>query len=182
MASLARWTGVGDNGEEGDFDGAFRDLFRPAFGVAYRILGNVTDAEDAAAEALARALVRWRKVGSLPYREAWVMRVAANVAIDTVRRRRTVPIQDALPMQDAVSDDGTENAQLRIALVAALAALSRRQREVVSLRYVAGLTEGEVAASLGISVNSVKKHMLRGTTSMRERLGHEWEEVEPVAD
>src|SRR5947209_14839205 len=94
MASLARWTGVGDDGEKGDFDGAFRDLFHPAFGVAYRILGNVADAEDAAAEALARALLRWRKVGPLPYRDAWVMRVAANVAIDTVRRRRTVPLQD----------------------------------------------------------------------------------------
>src|SRR5436305_2267289 len=121
MTPLSRSTGMGDDGGEDGFDGAFKDLFRPAFGVAYRILGNVADAEDAAAEALARALVRWHKVGSLPYREAWVMRVAANVAIDTVRRRRTVPTQDALPMQDAVSDDGTENTQLRIALVAALA-------------------------------------------------------------
>jgi len=167
---------MGDDGGEDDFDGAFKELFKPAFGVAYRILGTVADAEDAAAEALARALVRWRKVGPLPYRDAWVMRAAANVAIDVVRKRRTVPIEDS------IADDQTENAQLRVALVAALAALSRRQREVVSLRYVAGLSDGEVASCLGISVNSVKKHMLRGTTNMRERLGRDWQEVEPVAD
>jgi len=177
MAGFIRSRGVGEaDGEGDDFDGAFRALFQPAFGVAYRILGNVADAEDAAAEALARALVRWRKVGPLPYRDAWVMRVAANVAIDMVRKRRSVSIEDT------VVDDGTENAQLRVALVAALSALSHRQREVVSLRYVGGLTEAEVASCLGISINSVKKHMLRGTTSMRERLGREWEEVEPVAE
>ena len=177
MARFTRSKEVGGNDGEGDdFDGAFKELFRPTFGVAYRILGNVADAEDAAAEALARALVRWHKVGRLSHRDAWVMRVAANVAIDMIRTRRTVPIEDA-PIED-----GTENAQLRVALVAALVALSRRQREVVSLRYVGGMTEGEVASCLGISVNSVKKHMLRGTTTMRERLGREWEEVEPVAD
>jgi len=176
MTPLSRSRGMGDDGGEDDFDGAFRELFQPAYGVAYRILGNVADAEDAAAEALARALVRWRKVGPLPYRDAWVMRVAANLAIDVVRKRRTVPIEDS------VTEDDTENAQLRVALVAALAALSHRQREVVSLRYVAGLSDGEVASCLGISVNSVKKHMLRGTTNMRERLGREWQEVEPVAE
>ena len=158
------------------FEGAFRELFRPAFRVAFRILGNVEDAEDAAAEALARAMVRWGRVRDLPYRDAWVMRVTANVAIDMFRKRRTVPLELG------VVEDGSDNAALRIALVAALSALSRRQREVVALRYVAGLTEGEVASCLGISVNSVKKHMLRGTSSLREQLEGEWREVESVAD
>jgi len=167
---------VGGIEEGDDFALAFRELFPPAFRVAFRILGNIEDAEDAAAEALARAMVRWARVRSLPYREAWVMRVASNVAIDMLRKRRTVPLELG------VVDDGSENAALRIALGAALAALSRRQREVVSLRYVGGLTEGEVASCLGISVNSVKKHMLRGTTSLREQLGGEWREVESVAD
>jgi len=167
---------VGGIEEGDDFALAFRELFPPAFRVAFRILGNIEDAEDAAAEALARAMVRWARVRSLSYREAWVMRVASNVAIDMLRKRRTVPLELG------VVDDGSENATLRIALGAALAALSRRQREVVSLRYVGGLTEGEVASCLGISVNSVKKHMLRGTTSLREQLGGEWREVESVAD
>jgi len=165
---------MGEN--EGGFDAAFRDLFHPAFRVAYRILGNIDDAEDAAAEALAKALIRWRRVESLPYREAWVMRVASNTAIDMVRKRRSLP---DVPELD---DDSIDTATLRMALTAALANLSKRQREVVVLRYVAGLSEPEVAGCLGISVNSVKKHMLRGTSSLRERLGQEWKGVELVAD
>ena len=169
---------MGDRGGGGgdDFDGAFRDLFTPAFRVAYRILGNVEDAEDAAAEALGRALLKWRRIGHLPYRDAWVMRVASNVAIDMARKRRRPPVMDELV------EDEVDTTVLRVALTAALAALSSRQREVVSLRYVAGLSESEVATCLGISVNSVKKHMTRGTTSLRQRLGGEWKEAEFVAD
>src|SRR5207247_9747998 len=107
---------------------------------------------------------------------AWVIRGATKMEIERLGRRRKVSLELGLV------DDGFENAALRIALGAALAAFSRRQREVVSLRYVGGLTEGEVASCLGISVNSVKKHMLRGTTSLREQLGGEWREVESVAD
>jgi RNA polymerase sigma factor (sigma-70 family) len=167
---------VGDIEGDDGFDAAFRELFPPAFRVAHRILGSVDDAEDAAAEALARALVRWRRVGTLPYRQAWVMRVASNVAIDMARKQR------ALPDVPELDDQSIDTAVLRIALTAALAALSKRQREVVSLRYIAGLTEPEVATCLGISVNSVKKHMLRGTTSLRERLGQDWKRAELVAD
>ena len=168
--------GVGDIEGDDDFDSAFRALFQPAFRVAYGILGNIEDAEDAAAEALARALVRWGRVRRLPYREAWVMRVAANVAIDMARKRRS------LPQTTELVDDATDAVVLRVALAAALAALSRRQREVVSLRYVAGLSERDVATCLGISVNSVKKHMLRGTTTLREQLGPEWKDAELVDD
>src|SRR5256886_12687888 len=104
------------------------------------------------------------------------MRVAANVAIDMARKRRS------LPQTAELVDDATDTVALRVALTAALAALSRRQREVVSLRYVAGLSERDVAACLGISVNSVKKHMVRGTTTLRQQLGPDWREVERVAD
>ena len=162
-------------GEE-DFDAAFPGLFPPAFGVAYRILDDVTDAEDAAAEALARALVRWNKVGSLPNREAWVMRVASNVAIDRVRKRAPAPVAPA------PGGDGNDNAALRAALVTALAGLSRRQREVVALRYIAGLDEAEVATCLGLSDDDVKKEMLRATNALRKRLDHDLPEVHVDAD
>jgi RNA polymerase sigma-70 factor (ECF subfamily) len=162
---------VGATTEGEDFDAAFRELFRPAFRVAYRILGNVADAEDAAAEALARACVRWRRVSVLSYRDAWVMRVAANVAVDMSRQRRTLP---ALSEVLASGQDGVVE---RVALAAALQALSRRQREVVALRYLGGLPEAEVATTLGISVNSVKTHSLRGLTALRSRLGPDFKEA-----
>ncbi|MBV9041360.1 MAG: hypothetical protein JOZ68_10160, partial [Acidimicrobiia bacterium] len=84
---------MGAGTEASDFDECFRALYPRARSVAYRILGSRPAAEDAAAEAFTRALVAWRRVRSLPYRDAWILRVSANVAID-VRRRRS---PEALP-------------------------------------------------------------------------------------
>ena len=159
----------GPAADDGDFQEAFPHLFLAAYHVSYRILGDVTGAEDVAAEAVARALVSWRRVGRLDHRTAWVARVAGNLAIDEVRRgrrRRNRP-DPALPP----ARDTTEDAALRLALGAALAALSTRQREVIALRYLADFDEAEVSRVLGISVNSVKKHASRGRAALRERLG-----------
>ena len=70
------------------FEEAFEDLYLRAYGVAYQLLGRRSEAEDVAQETLARAFVRWRKVRS--YAEAWVVRVAGNLAIDTWRGRQRV--------------------------------------------------------------------------------------------
>lgn len=156
------------------FDVAYRELFPRAATLAYRILGDRSAAEDAAAEALARALARWRSVGSLPYRDAWVLRVTTNVAIDVVRRRR------GGRQPDAVADD-VEAATLRIALADALSSLSRRQRTAVALRYLSGLSEVEVAQSLGVSTSTAKTHIRRGLAALRRRLG-DWYEEDPVVD
>jgi RNA polymerase sigma factor (sigma-70 family) len=167
---------VGARDEEDGFDAAFRELFRPAFRVAYRLLGNVTDAEDAAAEALARACVAWRRVGKLPYRDAWVMRVSANVAVDIVRRRRA-----PAPASPPVEDDADATVR-RLAMVEVLRRLPRRQREAVALRYLAGLSEADTAAALQVSVNTVKTHTLRGLAALRASLGAETIEVDRVLD
>jgi RNA polymerase sigma factor (sigma-70 family) len=149
-----------ERGSDG-FDEAFRALYPQARSVALRILGSVADAEDAAAEGLARALVDWGRVGSLPHRDAWILRVTINVAIDAARRRgRSHP--------EVVDVENTDDATvLRLTLVAALAQLPRRQREAVVLRHLAGLPEQDVAAALGVSQNTVKKHLQRGMARLR---------------
>jgi RNA polymerase sigma factor (sigma-70 family) len=161
---------MGGGFERDDFDQVFDEMFLPAFHVAHRILSNVTDAEDAAAEALARALRSWDRVGRMPYRNAWIMRVAANVAIDRARR----PKQSSR-VPDIADQDRSDHVVMRVGLATALASLSKRQREVLSLRYLGDLSEADVASSLGISVNSVKTHTLRGVAAMREHMGPSWE-------
>jgi RNA polymerase sigma factor (sigma-70 family) len=79
-------------------------------------------------------------------------RVAGNVAIDEVRRARRR--QETPEAAGPLTADSAEEATLRLALGAALAGLSTRQREVISLRYLADLDEAEVSRALGISVNS----------------------------
>jgi len=151
------------------FDGMFHQLYPRAVRLARRILGDTAAAEDVAAEALARAFASWPKVRELPYRDAWVLRVTSNLAIDAARRHQprvvaTEPI------------DLEETTAVRVALVAALRALPRRQRDVIALRYLAGLSEAEIAASLDIALGTVKTHIHRGVAGLRRRLGDTFQE------
>jgi RNA polymerase sigma-70 factor (ECF subfamily) len=131
-------------------------------------------AEDAAAEAFTRALVDWPRIGGLPHREAWVLRVTTNVAIDAARRRRPGADQVGVGCGDGEVGDA---AVLRVTLVAALAALPRRQREAIVLRHLVGLPEAEVAATMGVSSNSVKKHLQRGLAKLRRAVPDEGADV-----
>ena len=153
-----------------DFEDAFDDLFPRAERLAYRLLGDRAAAEDAAAEAMARTFLHWKKVSALPYRDGWVLRVATNVALDAFRHRPPRPEPD-IPV------DIEDVATMRVALVAALAALPRRQRSVIALHHLGGLTESEVARALGLSLGTVKTHVRRGAATLRLRLGDGFEEV-----
>ena len=62
-------------------------------------------------------------------------------------------------------------AEDRSRVLAALAALPRRRREVLVLRYWLGLPESEIAATLGISPGTVKSTAARGLAALARRLG-----------
>ena len=163
----------GDRGAE-SFEEAFDELFPRAFRMARRMLGDAAAAEDVAAEALARAYARWPKVSVLPYRDGWLLRVTANLAIDRMRRR--TPRSWAQPAAEF-----EEEVALRLALNAALLTLAPRQRQAIALHYLGGLSDREVAEALGISLGSVKTHIHRGIAGLRARLGVGLEEVVPLA-
>jgi RNA polymerase sigma-70 factor (sigma-E family) len=144
------------------FEEAFDDLYVRAYGVAFQLLGRRSEAEDVAQETLARAFVRWRRIRG--YAEAWVVRVAGNLAIDAWRRRQRVDTTGDAERRGATAPgpDGQ-----RVDLHRALDALSRRQREVIVLRFLADLPEADVAKALGCSVGSVKQHASRGLATLR---------------
>lgn len=145
----------------GEFEELFRRLYPSTVRLARRIVGSEPEAEDAAAEAWARALAAWWRVGRLDHREAWVQRVTANVAIDAVRRRRSAA---PLPPQSESMEDANA---VRVTMVTALRALPRRQREVIVLQHLAGLSREEVAGALHISTTSVKTHAARALAHLR---------------
>ncbi len=137
--------------------------------VAFKVLGDSTAAEDAAAEAFARALASWRRVGALPHRDAWILRVTTNVAVDMARKRERGrrAAEQLAPTVPSVVDGGPP--LTRMALVTALDGLPRRQREVVTLRYLADLSDDDVASCLGVSVGTVHRHAHRGLEALRAR-------------
>lgn len=149
--------------------GAFFDRMLPrALRTASRLLGTRSDAEDAVVEAFGRAFAKWDYLGTAQHRDAWLLRVAANVAYDELRKatleaRRSEP---AVPPPDAF-----DSVDLRLTFVPVLRKLTRRQREAVVLTHVAGLPRKEVADLLGCSEESVKTHLRRGLRRLRANLG-----------
>lgn len=102
----------------------------------------------------------------------WVLRVTSNLAIDATRARRR-PWKTTIP---AAHGDDSDAVAIRLALVAALRGLPRRQREAIALRYLAGFDEAEVANALGVSAGTVKTHLHRGVVTLRRRLGTTFQE------
>src|SRR5688572_8745785 len=125
------------------FEAFFDEVLPQAQAAAYRLVGSRAEAEDIAAEALARAYSRWSHIVRLPYRTAWVLRVATNLALDSLRKKRP-------QLEESTALHIEEQAVLRVTMSKALRRLPRRQREAVVLRHVAGLPEQEVATVLGI--------------------------------
>lgn len=143
------------------FDRWFAHAYPQTVRTLFRLLGNQALAEDLAAEALARALARWRRLEHAEYRDAWLTRVAVNLGLDELRRRPPLLMRAADPLSEI------DRVELRVALRQALGRLPRRQREALALRYLVGLSPEEVAATLEVSLGTVKTHLQRGLRSLR---------------
>src|ERR1043165_7688743 len=140
----------------------FPELFRAAYRVAYRLLGSREDAADCAQEACARACADWPKLTRSGNPVPWVVRVSSNLAIDRWRRTKRTRghgSSSAVPVFDPDPE--------RIDLYRALAALPRRQRDVMVLRHLADLPETAVAEPLGCSVGTVKSNASRARAALR---------------
>lgn len=149
--------GPGERRVEG-FDAFFHRLYPAAQVVALRLTGSVRSAEASAIEAFTDALLRWRRVSTMPHRDAWVMR---RVVDDAIGRARRDPIA-------ARPED--EEPELRQAVVVALARLPRRQRESILLAHLARLPVPQVAAALGTSPGEVRADVQAGVAGLRTML------------
>jgi RNA polymerase sigma factor (sigma-70 family) len=123
-------------------------------------------AEELAQEALARAYRDWRHVSALERPEAWAHRVAVNLANSHFRRRRYE--QAARARAAARTPAWTEPpSPLDASLVAALAALSPRQREALVLRFVLDLSVAATAGHMGCAEGTVRALTAQGVAALR---------------
>lgn len=140
------------------FTDAYPALLEIATQRARRLLGNAEEADEVAQEALLRAYVSWIDIAD--YSPQWVSRIAINLALTRLRKRR--PLQIEIP-----SSQGEATIETKIDLDRALAGLPLRQRQVTLLRHVSDLPEREVADLLGISTGAVKRHLCRALQRLR---------------
>jgi RNA polymerase sigma-70 factor (sigma-E family) len=134
---------------------------------AYLLTGHAQDAEDLVQTTLVKVVPQWRRIRDNP--EPYVRRtmVNANANVSRWRRRRwREQSTDVLPEQLADAPDHDE----LLAVRSALAALAPRQRAVLVLRYYEGLSEAEIAATLGIAPGTVKSQARDGLARLRQAL------------
>ncbi len=142
-----------------------------------RMLGQPQAAEDAAQEAFVSA---WRSIGSFrgdSFR-AWLLRIAANLCRDALRRRVRRPsssLDTALeagmpepPDDEPLPEESALSSELRGNLEAALAELPQEQRTAIVLCDVEGLDYAEIAVAMKTSLGTVKSRIARARMRMRE--------------
>ncbi len=123
-------------------------------------------AEDVLQEVLLRAHQRWAHIGGLDVPEAYVRRMITNEYLSWRRRwARVVPHAEVVP--PGGEPDHADRHADRDALVADLARLPKRQRAVLVLRYYAGLTDAEIARTLGCSAGTVRGYASRALATLR---------------
>jgi RNA polymerase sigma factor (sigma-70 family) len=128
--------------------------------------GSMTLAEDQVAEAFARAWASWHKLRHHPAPRAWVVRTALNAGASWWHKRSK---ETPLASHDVAADGGRETG-LDSAVLAALRRLPARQREVIVLRVFLDLDIDTTARELGIAPGTVRAHLSRAMTALRNEL------------
>ncbi len=164
----------------------------------YRMLGSSHDSDDMLQETLVRA---WRAKDSLEdpsAARAWLYRIATNVCLDELGRRKRRPLppfvvpaatdpthradpdpdvpwlepcpDSWLPAMDPGAAYGLKES-VALAFVAALQCLSARERAVLLLRDVVGMSARETASTLGATPSATNSALHRARLALRRRLG-----------
>lgn len=141
------------------------------FRLAYLLLGDADEAEDAAQEAFIRAFRALATFDAARPARPWLLRIVANVAYNRQRSlRRYLAALTRAWQGDAVQGAPGERSAAQweaTTLWQAVQRLSRRDQEIIYLRYFLDLSEAEAAAALNIAPGTVKSRLSRGVARLR---------------
>jgi RNA polymerase sigma-70 factor (ECF subfamily) len=173
--------------EAAAFDRLVQERSSEVYALLYRMTEDAEEARDLTQETFLRifqSIERFRGDADL---KTWIYRIAINQARNRWRwwrrRRRDVTVSldaegqhDEQPLSARLRDGGIDPEQetllheREVALRKALRTLGRSFREVVILRDVEGMSYEEVAATLEISIGTVKSRLSRGRQELRRKI------------
>jgi RNA polymerase sigma factor (sigma-70 family) len=148
-------------------------LFAAHFADVVRLaaLLGADDPEDVAQEAFVRLHRAHHRLRDASAALTYVRRTAVNLCRSRLRRLRVARAYQPPVVEVASAEAHALNRETVREVVEALTRISRRQREVLVLRYWLDLTEPQIAELLGLSVGGVKSNTFRAMESMRRELG-----------
>ena len=152
------------------FEALYRSSRDDVYAYVATLLRDRATAEDVTALAFERAYRRRRSFDRRRGDErAWLFGIARNAALDELRRRRRHATlahdpADAAPAVDGFDEQATRRTTVRVAL----AGLDARERELVALKFHAGLSNAEIARVIGVSESNAGTLLHRTIAKLRE--------------
>jgi RNA polymerase sigma-70 factor (ECF subfamily) len=159
---------------------ALSELYQTYFPRVYRYIlartGSPHDAEDLAEEVFMRVL---EAIQRFQHREApfsaWLFRIAHNAVISQRRkesaRGKSGPLLEGIPVDSAGPDELVEQRLILNEVMEAARRLPDAQRQVITLRFTAGLSVAETALAMGKGEGNVKVIQHKAIAKLREMLG-----------
>lgn len=147
------------------------------FRAIWRITRNPDDADDAFQEALLVLWDRWERIRRHPNPSALILRICINKAYDAMRRKARERKRESLHRMEEVLPDSSRpvseilvQEEVEQALYSAIGKLPRNQSHAVHMRYIEGLSYGAIALAIGCKEVTVRKHVSRALSRLKELL------------
>jgi RNA polymerase sigma-70 factor (ECF subfamily) len=158
-------------GVKADFDRLYQATYQRVYATLVVILRDPAAAEDATQEAFLRAFRGWQRWKQEAPAEAWIYRIALNVAFTHRRRERLHQVGEVIRRLGRPREaDPTDVSHTD--LVREIRALPPRQAAALVLRHLHGFTNREIGAALGIPERTVASRLAAAKTRLRVRLGN----------
>ncbi len=179
-ARLAKLARKGDRSAFGELVDLYKDKI---FHLAYRMLGNKQEAEDVMQDTFLRVYKNLDKYDANQKFSTWIYRIATNLCIDRLRKRKwnfslDAEISDAegldwysmLQSEEPGPEKQILLSETQRQIRSAIGALPEKYRSVVVLRYLQDLSLQEISEVLGMPVTTIKTRVHRGREFLRKRL------------
>ncbi len=158
-----------------DFTHLILPIKNKLFRFSLRIVGNVAEAEDVVQEVFIKVWNKRNDLANYSNVEAWCMTLTKNLSIDKLRskHRRADSIKDGFDIPTAKSDTPYHQTAYNDTfdrVQKLLNNLPEKQRMVMQLRDIEGLTYQEIADALDISLQQVKVNLFRARQQIRVQL------------
>jgi RNA polymerase sigma-70 factor (ECF subfamily) len=156
--------------DELDFERLYRSSRDDVYAYAAGLLRDRSAAEDVTAAAFERAYrKRSRFNAERGSARAWLFGIARNAALDELRRRGRQAELNTDPVDAAsLTDRGDQRSELRLLLDGALCKLEARERELIALKFFAGLSNAEIGRVIGTSASNAGTKLHRTMDKLRE--------------
>jgi RNA polymerase sigma-70 factor (ECF subfamily) len=165
-------------GDSSAFDSLVRAYMQHAYRMAYRVVGHREDAEDLVQESFLAAYQYLESFDTGRPFGPWLTRIVMNRGANLRRaraRRQTEPETDAVSTAPSALDESTR-AEVREILTEAMATLNERQRLIVTLFDVDGLTSTEIGEQLELAPGTVRWHLHEARRILRVALSRFYED------